>query len=416
MSKGGLDTPTVAAIAVLLVWGARTLLGGFRAVHVRHTEASAAEGKVAPLSTALAHAVGLQSVAMEADVQASSAVIRGAVQRVIGYRVPLSRRTGHVPRKGWKDSPLYQALTTYDDTEFRRRFRVSRGVFEMIVQRVRSAGHVVDNKCQNPWYRTPAWFKVGATLLHLAQGGTWWQTGFCAGVSEATILRWVVQTCKGICETLRDDYMRKPTPQECIRVQERFATRRGLLNIGGAVNGTHVPWAPESEDYMEQFHNYKGWYSILVVAVVNSFYMFVDAEVGRPGRMSDSTATQLSHFFNDMMRDSESWLGPHGMLLSDGACSNSDFILTPYPGTKLTNMQQWFNFCLSSTRMFVEQVFGQWKNRWRVLLREQQCRHGTIRERENTYICKSILRTSETLGPTYSPRGSPRFFFFVPAA
>jgi len=28
--------------------------------------------------------------------------------------------------------------------------------------------------------------------------------------------------------------------------------------------------------------------------------------------------------------------------------------------------------------MYVEQTFGQWKNRWRVLIREQQCRHGTM--------------------------------------
>eukprot|EP00873_Tetraselmis_striata_P028037 jgi/Tetstr1/448301/TSEL_035587.t1 len=92
------------------------------------------------------------------------------------------------------------------------------------------------------------------------------------------------QTCEGIVDVLHPLYMPgKPTPEQVRKVEERFACRRGIRNVGGAVDGTHVPWQPDCENYMEDLHNYKGWYSILVVAMVNSFYMFVDAEVGRLG-------------------------------------------------------------------------------------------------------------------------------------
>ena len=87
------------------------------------------------------------------------------------------------------------------------------------------------------------------------------------------------------------------------------------------MNGTHVPYQPSSQLFMEDYHNYKGWYSILVVAVVNSFYMSVDAEVGNPGRMSDSTATLASDFYENMRNDRDGWLGPNGLLISDGAFS-----------------------------------------------------------------------------------------------
>eukprot|EP00951_Prasinocladus_malaysianus_P017943 scaffold142167_cov15-Prasinocladus_malaysianus.AAC.1 len=232
--------------------------------------------------------------------------------------------------------------------------------------------------CKTRKHRTPARFKVAAAILHLAQGGTWWQTGFCCGVSEAVIRKWVIEVCTGVIEVLRPEYLRKPTPEECLKNQEFFAARQGIENVGAAVDGSHIPFQPESLDYMEDFHNYKGWYSILIIALVNSQYLFMDAEVGRPGRMSDSTATQLSFFYNEMLVDHEAWLGPHGVMISDGACGINDFIMTPYPGTQLTNMQQWFNFCFSSTRMFVEQVFGQWKSRWRLLIREQQCSHAVM--------------------------------------
>jgi len=48
----------------------------------------------------------------------------------------------------------------------------------------------------------------------------------------------------GMIEVLGPEYMRKPTPEETVEVQRLFSTRRGLLNIGGAVDGTHVPWQP----------------------------------------------------------------------------------------------------------------------------------------------------------------------------
>mmetsp|Transcript_28505 Transcript_28505/g.73209 ORF Transcript_28505/g.73209 Transcript_28505/m.73209 type:complete len:231 (-) Transcript_28505:104-796(-) len=120
---------------------------------------------------------------------------------------------------------------------------------------------------------------------------------------------------------------------------------------------------------MEDLHNYKGWYSILVVA------MFVVAEVGRPGRMSDSTATQLSSFYQGMFEDKEGWLGPGGLLISNGACGLCDFVMVPYPVWTMTDKQRWSNFCFSSTRMFVEQVFGMWKSRWQVCNKEQECSH-----------------------------------------
>eukprot|EP00192_Tetraselmis_astigmatica_P015564 CAMPEP_0117649576 /NCGR_PEP_ID=MMETSP0804-20121206/1049_1 /TAXON_ID=1074897 /ORGANISM="Tetraselmis astigmatica, Strain CCMP880" /LENGTH=150 /DNA_ID=CAMNT_0005455329 /DNA_START=471 /DNA_END=926 /DNA_ORIENTATION=- len=83
---------------------------------------------------------------------------------------------------------------------------------------------------------------------------------------------------------------------------ETFAARWGIANVGAEVNGTDVPWKPDNKEFMAwSSNNYKGWYSIVVVAMVNGFYMFVDhAEVGHPrgpaDRMSDSTATQLSNF------------------------------------------------------------------------------------------------------------------------
>eukprot|EP00959_Pyramimonas_sp_CCMP1952_P065052 1358330-Pyramimonas_sp.AAC.1 len=131
----------------------------------------------------------------------------------------------------------------------------------------------------------------------------------------------------------------------------------------------------KQSDYAEDFHNYKGWYSISCVAFVNSFYMFQAAEVGHCGRASDITITRNSSYYKKFHENRAQFLGKNGLALGDGAFSSSSpYILPPYPNPK-TDKQQSFNFCHSSTRFYVEQCFGMWKNRWRFLVRENDPSH-----------------------------------------
>jgi hypothetical protein len=241
----------------------------------------------------------------------------------------------------------------------------------MVVKTLKESGAVKDNMCRNSKFHVPVWFKVAVAVHHLAYGGTFYQTAGHSGLASSTVRSYVYEVCKGIFLALRPFFMRAPLREEALESQKRFAMRRGILNVGLAVDGTHVPWAPDDADWMEEFHNYKGWYSVLCVAVVNSFYMFVDAEVGHPGRASDSHVTSISSFWEDIQANVEEWLGPNGMLISDGAFGLSDIVLTPYPRhAGMTGKRRWFNFCFSSTRIYVEQIFGMWKNRWRIVLKE----------------------------------------------
>jgi hypothetical protein len=181
--------------------------------------------------------------------------------------------------------------------------------------------------------------------------------------------------------------MRPPSAEEALASQRQFAMRQGLDNVGLAIDGTHVPWQPSDAEWAEEFHNYKGWYSVLCVAIVNSFYMFVDAEVGHPGRSGDNTVTKASCFMAAIKKDPVKWLGPNGFIVSDGAFSQDDIVMTPYPlGEGMTMRKRYFNFCFSSTRIFVEQVFGIWKMRWRVLLKE-------IDVKKRCYVSSIIMAT-----------------------
>eukprot|EP00967_Tisochrysis_lutea_P158875 scaffold326430_cov57-Tisochrysis_lutea.AAC.1 len=73
----------------------------------------------------------------------------------------------------------------------------------------------------------------------------------------------------------------KPTAERVQRVREQFASRRGIPKVGMACDGTHVPFKPPCKRTANDFKNYKGWESILVVAFVDSFHCFVDSAVRR---------------------------------------------------------------------------------------------------------------------------------------
>ena len=74
-------------------------------------------------------------------------------------------------------------------------------------------------------------------------------------------------------------------------------------------------------------------------------------------------------------KDRTLWLGKGGIILADGGARDAgDTLMNPYFNPK-TAEQFWFNFCQSSSRFFVEETFGRWKNRWRFLLRPCDTKH-----------------------------------------
>ena len=138
-------------------------------------------------------------------------------------RIPLLERGPNLPRVGWEASPLNHGLQHWPDSEFKKRLRLSRPVFQLMVHMLKAAGYVADNKCRNQMYLLTAEFKVAVALMHLAYGGTWWQTGFSAGISAELAEFYTKQVCQGIVDLLRPMYMPgKPTPEQAQEVQNRF--------------------------------------------------------------------------------------------------------------------------------------------------------------------------------------------------
>ena len=213
-------------------------------------------------------------------------------------------------------------------------------------------------------------FRLAAVLYLFAHGGALQLTAHVASIGRSTLRAWAVLFCNAAMRAVHPIYMPYGPPPPAVLHHNRreFASRRGIQNIAMCVDGTHIPWRPYKVAHRSEYRNYKGWYSILCVAFVSPFHLFIDGDVGYPGRAGDNTVLNNSPLMDAIHADPEAWLGRDGLIIGDGGASDGDrCFLNPYH-TPRTPQRCWFNFCHSSTRFYVEEVFGRWKNRWRFLL------------------------------------------------
>ena len=220
-------------------------------------------------------------------------------------------------------------------------------------------------------------YKVACCLYVVGHGGPVKVLADACSVGVSTLRKWLRQFAEGVMKFLKPVYMpAKPMDSQTRdHVQQQFASRRGIPGCVLACDGTHVPFHPKNKKTAQEYKNYKGWNSILGVAFVDSFYRFFEMHVGYPGRAGDNTV--LNHFWlmKAIKEDPNKWLGPNGLILADSGASDGDnFFINPYHNPMDAD-KNYFNFCHSSTRFFVEQTFGIWKSRFRFLLNPIRVNH-----------------------------------------
>ncbi|KAG0432602.1 hypothetical protein HPB47_020700 [Ixodes persulcatus] len=60
----------------------------------------------------------------------------------------------------------------------------------------------------------------------------------------------------------------------------------GFPNAIGALDGCHLPVSPPKDSAVD-YRNYKGWYSVILLALVDHRYLFRYISVGSPGKCHD---------------------------------------------------------------------------------------------------------------------------------
>ncbi|XP_074537109.1 uncharacterized protein LOC141798997 [Halichoeres trimaculatus] len=264
-----------------------------------------------------------------------------------------------------------------DDGRFQRYFRLTRAQFDVLLARV---GARVSRMDTNYRRAIPAAERLSICLRFLATGDSFRTiaNSFRVGTSTASII--VSDVASAIWDVLVEDYMAVPTAEDWRCIAEGFQERWNFPLCCGAVDGKHVVLrAPRNSGSM--FHNYKGTFSIVLLAVVDAQRCFRVIDVGGYGRTSDGGILANSAFGRalrngtlqlpaDRLLPGAEHRGPQPhVFVGDEAFPLRKNLMRPFPGRTLPRDRRVYNYRLSRARLVVENAFGilasQWRMYWR---------------------------------------------------
>lgn len=162
-----------------------------------------------------------------------------------------------------------------------------------------------------------------------------------------------------------------------MRIERTFQDKSNFPHCLGSIDGKHVvlqaPFNSGSE-----YYNYKGTFSIVLLAIVDAKYNFTFANVGCQGRISDGGVFKNTSFYKKLIGNGlgipeESPLPGQDIpmpyvLVADDAFPLLNNILKPFSGHHLKgSIERKFNYRVSRARIVVENVFGILASVFRVL-------------------------------------------------
>lgn len=89
----------------------------------------------------------------------------------------------------------------------------------------------------------------------------------------------VKEICAAIVQKLLPLYVKFPSGDEVKEVATGFKDKYGVPQCVGSIDGSHVPVTPPAMNHTD-YYNRKGWYSMLVQAVVDHTGIFRNLNIG----------------------------------------------------------------------------------------------------------------------------------------
>lgn len=204
------------------------------------------------------------------------------------------------------------------------------------------------------------------------------------------------------------------TPQSWLNIQKGF---KKFPRCIGAIDGKHIVMQSPVHSGSE-YYNYKKSFSVVLLALVDSNYNFIFADIGSQGRISDGGVFRNSLLWQKICRNELNLPTPHPLpgstidvpyvFLGDGAFALTRHVMKPYPGNHNERTpKRIFNKKLSSSRVIVENVFGILASKFRVfrkpiLLNPEKTTIITM----TCILLHNFLRRSFSSSTIYTPPGT----------
>ncbi len=219
--------------------------------------------------------------------------------------------------------------------------------------------------------------KLAITLRFLATGQSYRGLAFSFRVAHNTISRFIPRVCNAIVEEYRQEQFTTPsTPPEWLEIERVLSARWNFHHCCGAIDGKHVRIVKPKRSGSD-YYCHKGFFSIILLALVDAKYKFIWANVGSPGSECDCGVFNESNL-EPALREGTLGLPDPTLLpgdnrdipyflVGDDAFPPRKYMVKPYSQRYLDHSQDIFNYRCSRARRVVENAFGILSARWRCL-------------------------------------------------
>ncbi|XP_041366759.1 uncharacterized protein LOC121381503 [Gigantopelta aegis] len=197
-------------------------------------------------------------------------------------------------------------------------------------------------------------------------------------VSHNTIFLTVREVCQAIVDEFADEMITTPTTQEeWLDVAQKCSSLWNFHHSLGVLDGKHIA-IKCPKDSGSLYHNYTGFFSIVMLALVDADYKFLWVDVEVNGSASDAQVFN-SLELKDAIDSSdinfpETEPLPHDdqdmpyFIVRDDVFALQTWMMKTFSKRKLSQEERIFNYRLSRARRIVENAFGILVNRFQCLL------------------------------------------------
>ena len=293
-----------------------------------------------------------------------------------------------------------------DTTSFFNYLRMQPAMFDEILKIVGPRIQKKDTnlrKCLDPG------LKLAITIRHLVSGDKYPTLQYDFRVARNTICRIIPEVYRAIVRKYKDELI--PCPSSAVEwspVAEEFQRRWNLPHVCGALDGKHVAIRRPARTG-SLYHNYKCFFSFVLMALVDAQYKFlwidcggVGSDVGSDVRCPMPKSSMSSELKTCLGDGSIGFPDPTNLpnddqptpyfIIGDDAFGLRTFLMKPYAQRGLSRKGRIYNYRISRGCCAVENAFGILAQRWQVLLTTMQQAPNIVQDIIEWCVCLHNLR------------------------
>lgn len=213
-----------------------------------------------------------------------------------------------------------------------------------------------------------------------------------------------MEVCRALTEELKDEVMPLPrTPAEWRAIAQRFQDKWDIPHAMGALDGKHIAIKKPNQS-ASVYYNYKGYFSVVLLALVDADYKFIWIDVGGVGSQSDAQLFRESDLKAAIDDKSINFPAAEPLpgsdedmplfFLGDEAFPLRTYMMKPYSKPRRGDPRvRVANYRISRGRRVVENGFGILSNRFRCFLRTMEQTPDSVRTTvEAAVLLHNLLR------------------------